>query len=432
MSISKSDLKILFSESGGVCAFPKCERRLVQAETPDDDAVLLAHVAHIVAESSDGPRGESPLSLAERNKAGNLLVLCTEHHTIVDGQPNTYGVAVLHQMKLDHQHRIQRLTSPTRPIAPPRHSSETLLSTLLPVTRLPAFVFSAPCDLDDAQDKEVREALKYPENRWEIAPFLIRERTLFAFHSLCDPSNPFRGVVDYAKAESVPSKQFWSTPEGQRRFVTLLNRSLYKYTSRLHVRYDPSHRRYLFFPSEPGKTRSVPYRTGTNKRGRRKVVWRPVTKITGEPKNHWLHLAAALRFQRVAEEQWCLSIRPERHLTVDGETPLASEKIGRRVTRLKAKMYNEPYLSEIHFWRDYLCRGGRKRMTLNYGAQHAMVDWQFLEFTVISPGIPGDSKPFSNQPAEDDLFDLFDELDPDWDASVNPDEDEDDDEEDTE
>ena len=61
-----------------------------------------------------------------------------------------------------------------------------------------------------------------------------------------------------------------------------------------------------------------------------------------------------------------------------------------------------------------------------------MVDWQFLEFTVISPGIPGDSKPFSNQPAEDDLFDLFDELDPDWDASVNPDEDEDDDEEDTE
>lgn len=430
MSIPLSDLKILFSESGGICAFPNCGRQLLHPATEADEAVLLANVAHIVAESPAGPRGHSPLPREGRNRHENLLVLCTEHHALVDAQPNTYGVAVLHQMKADHKHRIQRATSVTRPAPASKHSLEIVFSTLLPVTKLPASVFYAPCDLDDGQDEEVRALLKYPADRWEIAPYLLKERMLYAFHNLCDPNNPFRGVIDYAKANPIPTSQFWSTPEGQRRFVTLLNRSLFKYTSRLGVRFDPRHKRFVFFPKKAGKARSVQYRTGTNQNRPMNVVWHPITRITGEPKNHWLHRAAALRFQRVGTEQWCLSIRPERHLTLDGETPLPSEKIGKRVTKLKARMYNEGYLSEIHFWRDYLCRGERRRMTLNFGAQIATIDWQFLEFGVTSPGIPGDSKPFSNQPADEDLFS---EAEPDWNSEMGPADDDDDvDDEDSE
>jgi hypothetical protein len=60
-------------------------------------------------------------------------------------------------------------------------------------------------------------------------------------------------------------------------------------------------------------------------------------------------------------------------------------------------------LGEVHFWRDFLARDGR-RITLKFGSQIGVIDWKFLEFTVTSPGIPGDSKSFANVPAEDDLF----------------------------
>ena len=46
-----------------------------------------------------------------------------------------------------------------------------------------------------------------------------------------------------------------------------------------------------------------------------------------------------------------ISIRPERHLTKDGSVLLAPDKIGRKVTKLKAKMYNDKYMGEIVFSR---------------------------------------------------------------------------------
>jgi hypothetical protein len=433
MSISQSDLKILFAQSGGVCAFPNCGRHIVHSASGQDEAVLLAHIAHIVAESPDGPRGNSPMSIEDRNKHPNLLVLCTEHHTIVDHQVHTYSIAVLQQMKLDHQLRILKATSGSEPVPKPQLSSETVYSTLLPVTHVPAAVFAAPCDLGDDRQEEIRLALKYPGDKWELVPFLLKERTLFAFHDLTDPENPFRSTIDYTKARPIRTTDFWSSQEGQRRFVTLLNRSLHKYTSRFGVRFDPDHRRYYFPPEQPGKTRRVRYRSGGGRFRTRRVVWQPITKVTGEPKKHWRHLAAALRFHSVAHNQWCLSIRPERRLTQDGEVVLASEQIGRRVTKLKARMYNDVYLAEVHFWRDYLSRDGR-RITLSFGAQIAVIDWRFLQFAVASPGIPGDSKPFINQPPDDDLF-SFSELDshlagisPEWDDAEDSDETDDDDE----
>jgi hypothetical protein len=403
VSISQSDVKILFLQSGGICAYPDCGLNLVEPATDADNAVLLAHIAHIVAESPDGPRGNSSLSIQERNRHPNLLVLCTPHHTIVDSQLNTYGVAVLHQMKLDHERRIRQLTARSESEKSAETLPETVYSTLLPVTHLPAVIFTAPCDLPDDQTEVVRAAIKYPDDKWQLLPFLLRERTLFAFQNLRDPANPFREIIDYRGARAVPTAELWATAEGQRRFSTLLNRSLYKYTARLDVRFDPPHRRFYFPPNQAGKTRVVRYKTGTRRRSTKKVVWQPITRLTGKPKKHWRHLAAALKFQRLADRQWCLSIRPERHLTQDGLQPLPPQQIGPRVTKLKAKMYNGAYLTEVHFWRDYLSQDGR-RITLNFGEQIASIDWSFLQFTVRSPGIPGDVTAFENRAPDDDLF----------------------------
>jgi hypothetical protein len=105
----------------------------------------------------------------------------------------------------------------------------------------------------------------------------------------------------------------------------------------------------------------------------------------------------------MADDQWCLSIRPERHLTVDGETPLPPEKIGPRVTRMKANMFNDKYLSEVNFWRDVLS-DGQPRFTLNFGSQSLVISTDFVSINVDSPGVPDDAMPFKNQSYQDDLF----------------------------
>lgn len=63
---------------------------------------LIGEVAHIVGETTTAARGVSPLSLKERNDAENLLLLCRDHHKIVDDDPATYPVDRLHEIKAEH------------------------------------------------------------------------------------------------------------------------------------------------------------------------------------------------------------------------------------------------------------------------------------------------------------------------------------------
>jgi hypothetical protein len=187
--------------------------------------------------------------------------------------------------------------------------------------------------------------------------------------------------------------------------VTLLNRAMYKYTATLGVRYDPAHRRYYFPAEKSGEERVVRYRPRNMATGERKVAWKPKRRSTGERKGFWWHLAADLRFHRMSDDQWCLSIRPERHLTSDGLMPLPPERVGKRVTSLKARMFNDKYLAEVNFWRDFLANVS-PRFVLDFGSQSAVISSEFLNFNLAWPGIPGDDLSFKNQSYEEDLFTL--------------------------
>jgi hypothetical protein len=68
-------------------------------------------------------------------------------------------------------------------------------------------------------------------------------------------------------------------------------------------------------------------------------------------------------------------------------------------------MFNDKYLSEVNFWRDYLS-GGSPRFTLDFGSQSLVISTDFLSFDVSWPGIPGDEIKFRNQEYEEDLFTL--------------------------
>src|SRR5437868_1229307 len=98
-TIAPAQWKVLLAESGGICAFRGCNRHLIANDTADDQATFTGEIAHIVADSRQGPRGDDPMDDETRNRASNLLILCGDHHKVIDSQPRTYTVAVLRQMK---------------------------------------------------------------------------------------------------------------------------------------------------------------------------------------------------------------------------------------------------------------------------------------------------------------------------------------------
>src|SRR5262245_47427316 len=86
-SIPLVEQKLLCLRSGNLCAFPNCGRSLVIDGPTSNQPVITGEIAHIVADSRQGPRGISPMSDEDRDRHPNLILLCQEHHTLIDACP---------------------------------------------------------------------------------------------------------------------------------------------------------------------------------------------------------------------------------------------------------------------------------------------------------------------------------------------------------
>jgi hypothetical protein len=99
-------------KSGDVCSFETCRRPLAIEVEQSGRTSIVSQEAHIVAETPNGPRGESALTLEDRNSYPNLMLLCLEHHKVVDDDPETFTVDVLLAMKAAHEQWFDSLRDP--------------------------------------------------------------------------------------------------------------------------------------------------------------------------------------------------------------------------------------------------------------------------------------------------------------------------------
>lgn len=103
MSISLKTQKLLWGRAAGRCSEPSCRLDLFEDETEADDATHVGENCHIHADSNDGPRAEPAMSMEARNSYANLILLCRNHHKIIDSQVATYSAKILQEMKRSHE-----------------------------------------------------------------------------------------------------------------------------------------------------------------------------------------------------------------------------------------------------------------------------------------------------------------------------------------
>ena len=105
------DVKLkLWVLSGGRCEFPGCNDYVWRdGLTFQEDN--FSHMAHIVADSPDGPRGDNELSIEMAKDFDNLMLVCSKHSKLIDGRNKAnYTIEDLQQYKKSHEDRIRRQT----------------------------------------------------------------------------------------------------------------------------------------------------------------------------------------------------------------------------------------------------------------------------------------------------------------------------------
>ncbi|WP_030894175.1 HNH endonuclease [Streptomyces sp. NRRL F-5053] len=97
-SYSNATIAALTTLARGGCYYPECNVPILKMI--DGEPFLNLEIAHIRAFEDNGPRPEEDLDPRERNSFGNLILLCTPHHKLVDGpRSEEFPVEVLEGWK---------------------------------------------------------------------------------------------------------------------------------------------------------------------------------------------------------------------------------------------------------------------------------------------------------------------------------------------
>jgi len=91
-------IRSLFAKSGNRCTFPGCPRVLI-----DEGHLLVGRVCHIEAAEPEGKRYNKNQTDEERRGPDNLILLCGEHHDLIDSDPERFTTQVIVKMKHEHE-----------------------------------------------------------------------------------------------------------------------------------------------------------------------------------------------------------------------------------------------------------------------------------------------------------------------------------------
>lgn len=112
--IPQKVVNLLWIKAAGRCEFAGCNKCLY-ADDLTKNIFNRSNIAHIVADSPDGPRGDAVRSKQLDQDIRNLMLLCPEHHKMIDTSEyvSEYSELKLQEMKQQHERRIELVSGLT-------------------------------------------------------------------------------------------------------------------------------------------------------------------------------------------------------------------------------------------------------------------------------------------------------------------------------
>lgn len=98
-----SDRKRLWGRSGNICSFPHCGVELAPEKQANR---LIGEEAHIKGDKPRAPRYHPQQSQEDGESYENRILLCPNHHTEIDADPETWTVDKLREIKAKHEQQI--------------------------------------------------------------------------------------------------------------------------------------------------------------------------------------------------------------------------------------------------------------------------------------------------------------------------------------
>ena len=106
MSIDVRDRKLLWTKAGNRCSFRYngfvCDKELIVRD--GDDNVIIGKECHIVDKNPNTSRFIKDFPNKDSND--NLILMCGEHHDIIDSDGDKFTTKVLKEMKESHEKSI--------------------------------------------------------------------------------------------------------------------------------------------------------------------------------------------------------------------------------------------------------------------------------------------------------------------------------------
>ncbi|MFD1777214.1 SAVED domain-containing protein [Fredinandcohnia salidurans] len=101
----------LWGKAAGRCQYEGCNDPLWKDSITQSE-FNTAYIAHIIADSPNGPRGHETLSEKLAKDISNLMLMCDKHHRLIDKEDvEGHPVERLMEMKKKHEIRIEMATS---------------------------------------------------------------------------------------------------------------------------------------------------------------------------------------------------------------------------------------------------------------------------------------------------------------------------------
>jgi len=100
MAMSDKTRKLLWGRSGNLCAM--CHEVLSREKTEHDSHAIIGEEAHVFSKSENGPRYRPDLNI-DFDAYDNLVLLCGNHHSLIDTQEIEYHADFLFGLKKKHE-----------------------------------------------------------------------------------------------------------------------------------------------------------------------------------------------------------------------------------------------------------------------------------------------------------------------------------------